>query len=187
MAKLARGNSGRISALVAYLKTWRFEGALCGERGDAFVFCPPRWRRDTEILCFAMAGHTKRDQHAADMREAAACETDAHYTILKRLRPDLQSPDLTLGQAISVLRPAPALRFTSSAARSWRRLTCTSRRQPDRADGSLNIRFRSSTVCRTYSRDTVETTYRRSVLFEIHPDLMGRRPAIATEFPTGHA
>ena len=51
-----------------------------------------------------MANYTKRDQRAADMREAHARETDARYTVFSNdFDPALRSPNLTLGQAIRVL------------------------------------------------------------------------------------
>jgi hypothetical protein len=52
-----------------------------------------------------MANYTKRDQRAADMREARARETDARFTIFSNdFDPALRSPNLTLGQAIRVLQ-----------------------------------------------------------------------------------
>lgn len=52
-----------------------------------------------------MADYTKREQRAADMREAAARETNARYTIFSNdFDPLLRTPNLTLGQAIRVLQ-----------------------------------------------------------------------------------
>ena len=52
-----------------------------------------------------MANYTKRDQRAADMREAHARETDARYTVFSNdFDPTLRSPNLALGQAIRVLQ-----------------------------------------------------------------------------------
>jgi hypothetical protein len=51
-----------------------------------------------------MANYTKREQRAADMREATARDTDARYTIFSNdFDPALRTPNLTLGQAIRVL------------------------------------------------------------------------------------
>jgi hypothetical protein len=52
-----------------------------------------------------MGNYSKRDQRAADMREAALRETDARFTIFSNdLDPALRTPNLTLGQAIRVLQ-----------------------------------------------------------------------------------
>ena len=52
-----------------------------------------------------MADYTKREQRAADIREALARETDTRYTIFSNdFDPILRTPDLTLGQAIRVLQ-----------------------------------------------------------------------------------
>jgi hypothetical protein len=52
-----------------------------------------------------MGNYSKRDQRAVDMREAAARETDARYTIFSNdFDPLLRTPNLTLGQAIRVLQ-----------------------------------------------------------------------------------
>ena len=52
-----------------------------------------------------MADYTKREQRAAEMREALARDTDARYTIFSLdFDPALRTPDLTLGQAIRVLQ-----------------------------------------------------------------------------------
>jgi hypothetical protein len=52
-----------------------------------------------------MANYTKREQRAADMREARARETDARYTIFSNdFDPALRTPNLTLGQAIRLLQ-----------------------------------------------------------------------------------
>src|SRR5471032_1255757 len=56
-----------------------------------------------------MGNYSKRDQRAADMREAAARETDARYTIFSNdFDPLLRTPNLTLGQAIRVLQSRTA-------------------------------------------------------------------------------
>jgi hypothetical protein len=52
-----------------------------------------------------MANYTKRDQRAADMREASARQTNECFTIFSNdFDPLLRTPDLTLGQAIRVLQ-----------------------------------------------------------------------------------
>src|ERR1041385_961045 len=52
-----------------------------------------------------MADYTKREQRAAEMREAFARDTDSRYTIfLLDFDPALRTPNLTLGQAIRVLQ-----------------------------------------------------------------------------------
>jgi hypothetical protein len=52
-----------------------------------------------------VADYTKREQRAAEMREALARQTDARYTIFSNdFDPLLRSPNLTLGQAIRVLQ-----------------------------------------------------------------------------------
>src|SRR5436190_20484113 len=52
-----------------------------------------------------MADYTKREQRAAEMREAQARDTNARYTIFSNdFDPFLRTPNLTLGQAIGVLQ-----------------------------------------------------------------------------------
>jgi hypothetical protein len=51
------------------------------------------------------ADYTKREQRAAEMREAQARQTDARFTIFSNdFDPALRTPNLTLGQAIRVLQ-----------------------------------------------------------------------------------
>ena len=52
-----------------------------------------------------MGNYAKRDQRAADMREASARETNERFTIFSNdFDPLLRTPNLTLGQAIRVLQ-----------------------------------------------------------------------------------
>ena len=66
------------------------------------------WRvatRNSFSEAVAMADYTKREQPAAEMREAQARETNARYTIFSNdFDPLLRTPNLTLGQAIRVLQ-----------------------------------------------------------------------------------
>jgi len=68
-----------------------------------------------------MAGYTKREQRAAEMRERLARDTDARYTIFSNdFDPALRTPDLTLGQAIMLAEPFDGMRCDSSAMQlSW--------------------------------------------------------------------
>jgi hypothetical protein len=99
-----------------------------------------------------MANYTKREQCAAEMREAMARETDARYTIFSNdFDPLLRTPNLTLGQAIRVLQSNTGCRVffersTRGMVVGWRIPQDASQIAPTAGSVTLNIISRKTDV-----------------------------------------